>query len=415
VIDKKDAYKIPSLIRKVDSGLDLKQDSGQFQISYSESYRERILNQLVDQTVEIIRLRIDETGTLEPSLQRQGDLGILLQVPGLHEPGQLKRILGKTAKLTFHIVDEEASIDKALKGSIPYDDVLLKGDTGTDAKPIWYIVKAKPVLTGDTLINAQLATTTAPVVAFNFNTLGAKIFADVTTKNTGRRLAIVLDDKVISAPVINEPILGGSGSISGNFTISSANELALLLRAGALPAPITVEDETIVGPSLGEDSITFGKRAGLAALLAITTTMILLYGPLGAFASLALLVNLAFVLTTMGFLNATLTMPGIAGLILTLGMAVDTNVLIFERIKEEMATKSTVSYAIKQGFHHAFTTILDSNITTLIAAFFLYVFGSGLIRGFAITLSIGILSSMFTAITLTKLMIAASLRLRILR
>ncbi len=413
--DKKDIYKIPGLISKVDGDLSLKQDSGQFQISYSEAHKERTLSQLMEQTVEIIRHRVDETGTLEPSIQRQGNFGILLQVPGLREPGELKRILGKTAKLTFHMVDEEASVEKALKGSIAHDDILLKADSGIDTKPVWYVVKAKPVLAGDTLVNAQLATTTSPVVAFSFNTLGSKIFADITSKNTGRRLAIVLDNKVISAPVINEPILSGSGTISGNFSISSANELALLLRAGALPAPITIVEETIVGPSLGEDSIVFGKRAGLAALIAITFTMVLLYGPLGIFASIALLVNLAFVLTTMGFLHATLTMPGIAGLILTLGMAVDTNVLIFERIKEEMAIKSTVPYAIKQGFYHAFATILDSNITTLIAAFFLYTFGSGLIRGFAVTLTIGILSSMFTAITLTKLMIAGALRLKILR
>ena len=244
-----------------------------------------------------------------------------------------------------------------------------------------------------------------PRVSFTFNTLGAKLFAEITSKNTGKRVAIVLDNKVISAPAINEPILSGSGVISGNFTVTSANELALLLRAGALPAPLSIAEEKVVGPSLGEDSIAFGKKSGVIAIIAIVIFMISIYGYLGIFASIASIINLIFILAVMGVMEATLTMPGIAGIVLTMGMAVDTNVLIFERIKEELKINSTVQYAIKQGFNHAFATILDSNLTTLIAAFFLYMFGSGVIRGFAVTLTIGILSSMFTAITLTKMLI----------
>lgn len=403
--NRDDEKAIKSLVSKIDGDLMVKSAESRVEVSYSESKVERLLEGLIDQTVEIIRHRIDESGTLEPSIQRQGSSGILLQVPGLREPGELKRLLGTTAKLTFHMVDEEASVEQALKGVVPYGDRLVLGDSDKSGQKIWYLIKDKASLTGDTLINAQLYNSTSPMVAFNFNTLGAKIFADVTTKNTGKRLAIVLDDKIISAPVINEPILSGAGTISGNFTVSSANELALLLRAGALPAPLKIAEEKVVGPNLGEDSIEFGKKSGLVAIASITVLMIALYGLFGVFASIALLVNLGAILTSMGFLNATLTMPGIAGIVLTMGMAVDTNVLIFERIKEEIKIKSTVQYAIKQGFHQAFATILDSNLTTLVAAFFLYAFGSGIIRGFAVTLTIGILSSMFTAITLTKLLI----------
>jgi preprotein translocase subunit SecD len=392
---------VEKIISGIDRDLEIKIESGRAQVFYSDDKYARLETDLIDQTIEIIRHRIDETGTLEPSIQRQGKFGILLQAPGVYEPAQLRRVLGQTAKLTFHLIDEEASLDEALKGIVPPGNRLL---TGTEENA-WYVIKEKVVVTGDLLTNAQLSTEMGIKVAFTFNTLGAKLFAEVTSQNAGKRLAIVLDNKVISAPVINEPILSGSGTISGNFTVTSANELALLLRAGALPAPLVVAEEKVVGPSLGEDSIAFGKKSGVIAIIAIVIFMVAIYGYLGIFASIAAIINLVFIIAIMGVLQATLTMPGIAGIVLTLGMAVDTNVLIFERIREELKINSTVQYAIKQGFHQAFATILDSNLTTLIAAFFLYMFGSGVIKGFAVTLTIGILSSMFTAITLTKMLI----------
>jgi preprotein translocase subunit SecD len=396
---------VHKIISNIDRDLEANIEASHVKISYSEAKLEKLKTDLIDQTIEIIRHRIDEAGTLEPSIQRQGKFGILLQAPGVYDPAQLRRVLGRTAKLTFHLLDEESSVADAVKGIIPPGDKLLQGEEDEDGRKIWYLVKEKVVVTGDLLTNAQLSTEMGARVAFTFNTLGAKLFADVTSKNTGKRLAIVLDNKVISAPSISEPILSGAGSISGNFTVTSANELALLLRAGALPAPLSIAEEKVVGPSLGEDSIAFGKKSGVIAVIAIIAFMVGIYGYLGIFASIAALVNLVFILAAMSVLQATLTMPGIAGIILTMGMAVDTNVLIFERIREELKVNSTVQYSIKQGFNHAFATILDSNLTTLIAAFFLYMFGSGVIKGFAVTLTIGILSSMFTAITLTKMLI----------
>jgi preprotein translocase subunit SecD len=393
-----------TVIRKINRDLvfNSNKTTNNITLSFSENKIEQLKDTIVDQSREIIRHRIDETGTLEPSIQKQGKLGILLQVPGLTDPTQLKSILGKTAKLSFHLVNEQASIDKAIHGVVPPDSLLLEGENGA-----LYLIYKKNILTGDLLTDAQLSHNqyNQPTVSFTFNTLGAKLFGDATRQHTGKRIAIVLDNKVISAPSINEPIVTGSGQIYGNFTVSSANELALLLRAGSLPAPLKIMEEKTVGPSLGEDSIQYGKTSAIIGICVVIIFMLLTYGILGIFASIALICNLFFVVAIMGVLNATLTMTGIAGIVLTLGMAVDTNILIFERIREELKNKSTIKYAVKKGFEQAFATILDSNITTLIAALFLYMFGSGLVRGFAVTLTIGILSSMFSAITLTKLFI----------
>jgi len=256
------------------------------------------------------------------------------------------------------------------------------------------------------LVNAKLTNHEGePVVAFNFNSTGARLLGELTKNNQGKRLAIVLDKKVVSAPVINTPIIDGSGIITGNFDTKSATELALLLRSGSLPAPVVVMEERVVGPSLGQDSIRLGKLASIVGTIAIMVFMIVVYGTRGIFASIALVVNLVLIVAVIALLGATLTLPGIAGIALTMGMAVDTNVLIFERIREELkSSKISIEYATERGFQNAFATILDSNITTLIAAFFLYVFGSGMIKGFAVSLTIGILSSMFTAITLTKIL-----------
>jgi preprotein translocase subunit SecD len=412
--DNQDASKLSSIIKSVNKDLSYNYDTqnGVVTLYFSPDQLDELQDRLVEQAREIIRMRVDESGTKEPSIQRQGKFNILLQVPGLQDPTDLKRILGKTAKMTFHVVDESTPVDQALKGIIPPGSRLISGDKDENGHQYWYIIKNKSVLSGDLLSDAKAVLYNGkPVVSFSLNRVGAKLFADVTRQNSGKKLAIVIDNKLISAPVINEPILGGSANISGNFTINSANELALLLRAGALPAPISVVEERTVGPNLGEDSIEDGTIASIIGISLIVIFMVVVYGLFGLFASVALVFNLVFIIAIMTFIQATLTLPGIAGIVLTMGMAVDANVLIFERIQEELSLKGTLVYAIDRGFAQAFATIFDSNITALIATFFLYEFGSGVVKGFAVTLAIGIISSMFTAISLTKLMIIGWLKL----
>lgn len=365
-------------------------------------------NDLIGQSLEIIRRRIDETGTKEVDLQRQGDNYILLQVPGAENPEEIKRLLGKTAKLSFNLVEDFVNADASFDGRLNLGTKILplEDKTGTGQK-MFVIVQSRSIISGEMLVDAQATVQYgAPVVQFRLNTLGAKLFGDVTSKNAGKQLAIVLDNKVISAPNINEPILGGSGIISGNFTIQSANELALLLRAGALPVPLKIAEERTVGPSLGQDSIEAGTKAALLGTVLILVFMFLFYGVFGMIANVALMINLFMAISILSLFGATLTLPGIAGMVLTLGMAVDANVLIFERIKEEARKGRTPLAAIESGFSLAFHTILDSNLTTVLAGVILYLFGNGPIRGFAVTLTVGIICSMFTAITLSKLLIA---------
>ncbi len=396
-----------SLLREMSKDITVSDDNATFTVMFTDSYAKELRSRVMEQSIEIVRRRIDETGTKEPSIQRQGDNRILLQVPGLNNPEHLKQLLGKTAKMTFHLVNEQASIPAALRGQVPADSMLLMGE-GSNGQEMPYIIKKKVMLSGDLLTDAKTSFNDngLPAVSFSFNTLGAKQFADITKANTGHLFAIVLDSKVISAPVIREPILGGSGIISGNFTVESANDLALLLRAGALPAPLTIIEERTVGPSLGADSIAAGKKAALIGVVLVVVFMVLTYGLFGGFANLALILNVTFILAALSALQATLTMPGIAGIVLTMGMAVDANVLIFERIREELRIGMSPFTATDRGFDRAFATIIDSNLTTLLAAFLLYAFGSGAVKGFAVTLSIGILSSMFSAITLTRFMVA---------
>ena len=348
-------------------------------------------------------MRVDSTGTKEPNIQRQGVKDILLQVPGEDNPSELKRILGKTAKLTFHLVDEGANLERARNGNVPPGSKVVKSeDPGSDIM----VIKNKVIVSGDQLNNAQAQFQEAqPVVHFSFNHLGAKKFAEATSNNRGKRLAVVLDGAVLSAPVINSPILGGDGIISGSFTVESATELALVLRAGALPAQLKIIEERSIGPNLGADSIESGKLAALVGFLFVVVFMLLSYGILGIFANITLVIALLYILALLSMLQATLTLPGIAGIILTIGMAVDANVLIYERIREELDKGCSNLYAVKVGFDSAFATITDSNVTTLIAAFLLYSFGVGAIKGFAVTLTIGILASMYTALVITKLMI----------
>jgi preprotein translocase subunit SecD len=337
-------------------------------------------------------------------------------VPGLDNPERLKRLLGKTAKMSFHLLDQKNSLTEALQGRIPAGTMLLSSvDEKPEGQVRRYLVKKRVAVGGDRLIDSQPSfdnRTNEPIVSFRFDTLGGKKFGDVTKKNVNKPFAIVLDGKVISAPVIREPILGGSGQISGNFSISEAQDLALLLRAGALPAPLSILEERSVGPGLGADSIAAGKVASIVGLILVIIFMVITYGVFGFFADVALFVNMVLILGFLSLLQATLTLPGIAGIVLTIGMAVDANVLVFERIREEVRAGRTPISAIDSGYSRAITTIIDANLTTLIAALILFYFGSGPVRGFAVTLSIGIVSSMFTAIMLTRLLVVAWIRNR---
>lgn len=399
--------RVQKLLLSINRNITVDHKDSAVTISFSAEQLEKMEDDLIEQSREIIRMRVDEAGTLDPSIQRQGKSNILLQVPGLQDPEEIKRVLGKTAKMTFHIVSDV--IPYGSKPSSPPLGTRIMQAAGNDKN--LYVVNSKVLVSGDLLTNAAaMVQSGAHVVSFEFNRLGARLFADVTKNNPGKLLAIVIDNKVISAPRINEPILGGSGVIQGSFTAHSASELALLLRAGALPAPLQIIEERTVGPTLGQDSIELGKTASIIAIVSVAVFMLLLYGVYGLFASVALIFNLVLLIAVITILHATLTLPGIAGIVLTMGMAVDANVLIFERIKEEVMLKSSLQYSIKRGFSQAFATILDSNITTLLAAFFLYAFGTGVVKSFSVTLTIGILSSMFTAITLTKLMITVFVR-----
>jgi preprotein translocase subunit SecD len=368
------------------------------------------IRQAVDQSITIVERRVNELGTVEPSIQRQGVDRILVQVPGLQDPTRLKELIGKTAKLTFRLVDLSKSPEQAAQNGPPPDSELLKDRNGAP-----YLIQKRVMVSGEDLTDAQPGfdqRTGEPIVTFRFNSSGARRFAQVTEENVGRPFAIVLDNEVISAPVIREPIRGGSGQISGSFTVEAATDLAILLRAGALPAPLTVIEERTVGPGLGQDSIQKGKIAAVVGSLLVVAFMLATYGLFGFFANVAVAVNVAMIFGVLSLLNATLTLPGIAGIVLTVGIAVDSNVLIYERIREEVRSGRSAISAIDAGFTRALATILDSNITTFIAAAVLFFIGTGAVRGFAVTLGIGILTTVFTAFTLTRLIVASWVRWR---
>jgi preprotein translocase subunit SecD len=370
------------------------------------------LRQSVEQSIQIIERRVNELGTVEPLIQRQGVDRILVQVPGLQDPTRLKELLGKTAKLDFRMVDATMPAEQALQGRVPPDDEVLYS---ASQPKIPYLVEKRVLVSGGDLTDAQPGfdqRTSEPIVSFRFNTAGARKFAQVTQENVGKPFAIILDNEVISAPVIREPILGGSGQISGSFTVQSANDLSILLRAGALPAPLTIIEERTVGPGLGADSIAKGKISSYVGAAMVIVFMIATYGLFGIFANIAVAINVAMIFGVLSLLNATLTLPGIAGIVLTVGIAVDSNVLIYERIREEVRGGRTPINAIDAGFSRALATILDSNITTFIAAAVLFYIGTGPVRGFAVTLGIGIITTVFTAFTLTRLIVAAWVRWR---
>ena len=363
------------------------------------------VRQAVEQSIQIIERRVNELGTVEPSIQRQGIDRILLQVPGLQDPKRLLDLLGKTAKLDFRLVDPSMSAEQALQTRPPPESEILYG--AKDKQP--YLIEKRVLVSGADLTDAQPGfdqRTSEPIVTFRFNGNGARRFAQVTQENVGRPFAIVLDNEVISAPVIREPILQGSGQISGNFTIEEANNLSILLRAGALPAKLTVIEERTVGPGLGQDSIEKGKLASLVGSILVVIFMLVTYGLFGLFANVAVGINVAMIFGVLSVLHATLTLPGIAGIVLTVGIAVDSNVLIYERIREEVRSGRTPIMAIDAGFTRALATILDSNITTFIAALVLFFIGTGADRGFAVTHGIGIITTVFTAFTMTRLIVA---------
>ena len=365
------------------------------------------IRQAIDQSIQIVEKRVNQIGTVEPSIQRQGVDRILVQVPGLSDPSRLKALIGTTAKLTFRMVDTTGSLEQAQQGRVPPEDDLLYG-TQKEGKPP-YLIEKRVMVSGEDLVDAQPGfdqRTSEPIVSFKFNLNGARKFAQATQENVGRPFVIVLDNEVISAPVIREPILGGSGQISGSFTVQGANDLAILLRAGALPAPLTVVEERVVGAGLGQDSIVNGTRAAYLGAFLVVLSMILIYGRFGLIANVAVAVNVGMIFGVLSLINATLTLPGIIGIVLTIGIAVDSNVLIYERIREEVRSGRTAIAAIDAGFTRALATILDSNITTFIAAAVLFFIGTGPVRGFAVTLGVGIVTTVFTAFTLTRLIMS---------
>ncbi|HJK87274.1 MAG TPA: protein translocase subunit SecD [Candidatus Megaira endosymbiont of Hartmannula sinica] len=364
---------------------------------------------IINQSSEVIRRRVDSDGTKEPLISKQGAVNILLQVPGEKDPKLLKERLGAVAKLSFHlvrdrnnnIIDQDNSSKNTRKKQAQQ-----KLYFAENPKSFLYVDKT-PIMTGAELKSARSSfdNNRLPAVSFSLNSLGATRFAEVTSKNRGKRLAIVLDNKIISAPTINSAILGGEGVISGKFSTDESIEMALLLNAGALPAPLKILEERTVGPSLGRDAIESGIKGFSLAFCLVALMMLLLYRVAGLIALLTLVFTLLYMFAMFSFAGATLTLPGIAGIILTIGMAVDANVLIFERIKEELDKKVEFSYAVFVGFKSAFNTIVDSNITTLIAAFLLYNFGVGAVKGFAVSLTIGIIASMYSSLVVSKILI----------
>jgi len=404
-----------NLLREIDSQAETSIDGDRITITMTTPQMIDRRTSAVQQSIEIIRRRIDETGVREPTIQRQGDDRVIVQLPGVDDPERVKRLIGKTAKLTFQMVDLQNSVEEAMAGRVPPGSLLLpmvEGASGPGGGS-FILVKKRVAVSGENLVDAQPGfdgRDSQPVVSFRFDTVGARKFGKVTTENVKRPFAIVLDGRVISAPVIQEPILGGSGQISGSFSVQDTQDMALLLRAGALPAPLTILEERTVGPGLGADSIAAGEIACVVGLVLVVLFMAIAYGRFGLYADIALAMNMFLILGALSLLQATLTLPGIAGIVLTIGMAVDANVLIFERIREEARAGRTPISAIDAGYGRALSTIIDANLTTLIAAILLYSFGSGPVKGFAVTLAIGIVTSMFTAIMLTRLFVVSWLR-----
>ena len=371
-------------------------------VQLSEAERVATDSRTIQQSLEIIRRRVDEVGTREPTIQRQGTDRILIQVPGIGSAAELKALIGTTARLTFNPVRGRTADENADPGA---RNVLLPA---ADEPGMFYIIEQTPVVSGEDLVDAQPAfdQNGQSAVNFRFNPSGARKFGDYTAANIGQPFAIVLDDEVISAPVIQSAIPGGSGIITGNFSVEESTDLAVLLRAGALPAELTFLEERTIGPELGQDSIDAGRIAAIIAMVAVSLFMFASYGLFGLFANIALAINMGLLFGALSMIGGTLTLPGIAGIVLTIGMAVDANVLVFERIREELRSQKNPVRAIEIGYERAMSAIVDANLTTLITAAVLFYFGAGPVRGFAVTLALGIITSVFTALLVTKQLIA---------
>jgi len=395
------AQPVASLVGAGQNNIDVSRDGAILTISLSAAEKQAVDDRTMAQSLEIIRRRIDEAGTREPTIQRQGTDRILVQVPGVGSAQEVKDLIGKTALLTFQPVVNRTSDPDASPGAgnqlVPSID-----EPGT-----YFVLERSPVVTGENLVDAQPAfdQNGRPAVNFRFNASGGRKFGDYTADNIGLPFAIVLDNEVISAPTIQSHISGGSGIITGRFTVEETTSLAILLRAGSLPAELTFLEERTVGPELGQDSIDAGKVACLVAGLLVLLYMALSYGLFGVFANIALIINVGLLFGLLSMIGATLTLPGIAGIVLTIGMAVDANVIVFERIREELRTAKGPARAIELGYEKALSSIIDANITTFITATILFVMGSGPVRGFAITLGLGIITSVFTAIFVTRVLI----------
>ena len=384
--------------------VDMKSDGKTISLSYSEMQKQEMIKDALARSVEIVRRRIDALGTKEPSIQSQGGKYILVQLPGVDNPEHIKNLIGQTAKMTFHLVNENVSNEQIASGRAPNGTEFLPYmDMGGQLIPVYSRVE----VSGESLKDSQAEfdQNNMPVVSTVFDASGARRFAKLTTEHVNERFAIVLDGKVLSAPVIREPIPGGRGQISGGFTLQGAKDLAVLLRSGALPAPLQVIEERVVGAGLGADTIAAGKVGAIAGVLFIFIFLFFVYRAFGVIAGIALMVNLGMIVGLTALFGATLTLPGIAGIVLTLGMAVDANVLPFERIRDEVKAGTPSLRAVNIGFDRAMKTVLDGNLTTLICALVLFQFGAGPIRGFAVTLSIGILTTLFTCVWLSKVMI----------
>jgi len=381
--------------------LDIRIEGGEIVISLSEAERLATDDRTMRQSLEIIRRRVDEVGTREPTILRQGSDRILIQVPGIGSADELKALIGTTARLTFHPVVRSTS-DGA---TVPEPRQMVVPDMNNEGS--FYVLEQTPVVSGEQLTDAQpdFDQNGRPAVAFRFNPAGARAFGLYTAENIGNPFAIVLDNEVISAPVIQSHIPGGSGIITGRFTVEESTQLAVLLRAGALPAGMAFLEERTIGPELGQDSVDAGKVAAVVAMAAVLAYMALAYGLFGWIANIALLLNIAMIFAILSLIGGTLTLPGIAGIVLTIGMAVDANVLVFERIREELRTARGPARAIELGYERAMSAIIDANITTFITAAILFALGSGPVRGFAVTLGLGIVTSVFSALFVTRLMI----------
>jgi preprotein translocase subunit SecD len=399
---------VSSLTGVGESTIDVTAEGNDIVVQLSDAEKQATDDRTLQQSLEIIRRRVDEVGTREPTIQRQGEDRVLIQVPGIGSAAELKALIGTTAQLTFNAVVSRTTDAAAEPGP---RNLLLPS---IDEEGVYYIVEETPVVSGEELVDAQPSfdQNGQPAVSFRFDTTGARKFGDYTAANIGAPFAIILDSEVISAPVIQSHIPGGSGIITGSFTVEDSTQLAVLLRAGALPAEMNFLEERTIGPELGADSIAAGQTAALVAGVAVAIYMVASYGLFGVFANIALAINIALIFAALSAVGGTLTLPGIAGIVLTIGMAVDANVLVFERIREELRVNKSAARAIELGYERALSAIIDANITTFITAVVLFTVGAGPVRGFAITLGIGIITSVFTALFVTRIIVETWYRWR---